>query len=117
MNILKIINREQFLKLPNGVLYAKFEPCVFGDIAIKEDSSSNGWLYQDLLELDVNDSGEWTDTLFEAIEKGTSFKLDYDCLGRDGMFDDKQLFAVFEKEDVVMLIERLKKTVLNYPKV
>lgn len=69
-----------------------------------------------MLELD-DDGLERIDTLFEAIERGTSFKFDYDCLGRDGLLDDKQLFAVFEKEDVVMLIERLKKTVLSYPKI
>jgi hypothetical protein len=114
---MKIINRKQFLALPEGVLYAKFNPCIFGDIAIKEESLSNDWYYQDLLELDVNDSGEWADTLFEGMEKGTSITMDFDCVSRDGLFDEEQLFAVFEKEDVISLIERLKKVAPNYPSI
>ena len=114
---MKIINREQFLKLPNGVLYAKFEPCVFGDIAIKGESTSNDWYFQDLLELDVNDSGEFADALFKSMEEGTSIAMDFNCEGRDGLYAEKQFFAVFEKEDVLSLVERLNKTVSNYPNI
>lgn len=112
---MKIINRKQFLRLPEGILYAKFRPCLFGDLAIKEESISNDWRYQDLLELDVKDSQEWQDVLFEGMEKGTSIPMDFNCVSRDGLFDETQLFAVLEKEDVISLIERLNSVVPDYP--
>lgn len=114
---MKIIELQQFLSLPSGVLYAKFEPYVFGDIAIKEASMSNDWLYQDLLELKARSNEEWDDILSKAVEKGTSFNLDYECVGRDGLYKSDQLFAVFEKEDVVSLVRRLEKTLSDYPEI
>ena len=46
-------------------------------------------------------------SLFEAEEKGNSFKLDFDCGERDGLYEDEELFAVYEKEDIVNFIRKL----------
>jgi hypothetical protein len=37
--------------------------------------------------------------------------MDFDCQGRDGLFDAAQLFAVWEPQDVAVLIARLTLTV------
>lgn len=113
---MKIVNRKEFLALPAGVIYAKFEPCIFGDLAIKGDSLNDDWYHHDLIEVDAYDSGEWADKLFAGMEKGISIPLDFDTVSRDGMHDKDQLFAVFEIEDVYSLIRMLKNTVVNYPK-
>ena len=55
-----------------------------------------------------NGSGEFTSVLVDAAANGTSFALDFECEGRDGMFDDRQLFAVWEPQDVAGLIARLQ---------
>lgn len=113
---MKIVNRKEFLKLPAGVIYTKFEPCIFGDIAIKgETIGDSDWAFQDFLEVKAHDSGEYSEILFDAFENGTSFDLDLECMGRDGLFDQEEHFAVFEQRDVVSLIERLQKVVINYP--
>lgn len=114
---MKIVNRKQFLALPEGVIYAKFQPCVFGDIAVKYDSIDNDWYYRDLLEVDAEDSGEWADMLLEGMEKDISLPLDFECVSRDGFYDDDQLFTVFEKQDVISLIESLQKIVPDYPEI
>ncbi|MED1125557.1 hypothetical protein [Bacillus atrophaeus] len=116
---MRIINLQQFIRLPRGVLYTKFEPDIFCQIAIKEDSipETNDWLYQDLLEIKSNDSVELDEILSKAVENGDSFELDYKCLTRDGLFKSDQLFAVFEKEDVKSLIKRLNETLDSYPKI
>lgn len=43
---MKIINRTQFLAMPEGTVYSKFEPCFFGEISIKGESVANDWWHQ-----------------------------------------------------------------------
>ena len=35
---MKIVDLPTFLALPPGAIYAKYKPCVFGELAIKDDS-------------------------------------------------------------------------------
>ena len=109
---MKIVNRNTFLAMPPGTIYSKFEPCIFGDLCIKEESLSNDWFYQDIVDaIDVNDSGEFGEILCRANDTGESIPMDFHCLSRDGLFDDNQLFAVFERDDVVALIKRLNEII------
>jgi len=39
-----------------------------------------------------------------------SVEVDFENTSRDGMFEDEQLYAVYEKEDVEKLIARLQQT-------
>jgi len=66
---LKIINRERFLKLPDGVVYAKYKPMCFEEICIKGGSSEVDWAYQDLLNGKSNSSDEMGDIFPEKIIK------------------------------------------------
>lgn len=114
---MKILTREQFLQLPKGIVYTKFEPFIFGDICIKEESLQEDWVYQKLFEVDVNDSGEFVEMLSHAIEKQDNIPLDFEMTMRDGEFVDNQFFAVLEKEEVVKLIHRLEQTLSHYPNI
>ena len=51
------------------------------------------------------------DKLHDALENGTSLDMDFRCSGRDGCFEKDQLFAVWEKKDVEMLISRLQECI------
>jgi len=90
---------------------SKYEPCVFGDLSIKGDTiGEKDFLYQQIADaIKCNDSGEFADILFHAAKSGESFSLDFDCQGRDGSFNQNQLFAVFEEADVLALIDRLQR--------
>ena len=73
---MKIINRKQFLKAPEGTIYSEFKPCIINGLYIKNESYGlyiknkslgNDWYYQDLINsMDYNDSREYTDKLFKA---------------------------------------------------
>lgn len=105
---MKIVNRTQFLALPAQTLFSKYEPCCFGELEIKSDSLRNDWLTQDIAGAIANNGSEdFASKLFDAEINGTSLPMDFDCLGRDGCFDEGQLFAVWEKADVEALIGRL----------
>lgn len=106
---MKILNREQFLKLDHEVLFSKYAPCWFDSLQIKvETYGINDFIYQDIAEsVDCEDSNEFVEILHNAAQDGNSFSINLDCTSRDGMFDEDQLFVVWDKEDVLKLIDRL----------
>lgn len=107
---MKIVNRAAFLAMPAGTVFAKYEPCVFDEPCVKGDSltSCSDFGYQSLMNVEGRDDSEASDKLFKSEEFGESFSFDLDCQGRDGCFDEGQLFAVYERQDVEQLIARLQ---------
>jgi hypothetical protein len=114
---MKIVNRAAFLAMPAETLYAKYTPCVFegmcvkGDTIYAADGKAIDWFYQQIgaEAIAAHDSGEWVALLEESELTGKSLNMDFECQGRDGYFEDDQLFAVFDKQDVAQLIGRLRK--------
>jgi hypothetical protein len=108
---MKIVDRKTFLALPAGTVYAKYVPSVFEGLCIKGDSLENDWFYQQIGAdaIDSMDSGDWGAKLDLSEQTGCELAMDFDCQGRDGCFDDDQLFAVFSNLDVEQLIERLRR--------
>lgn len=106
---MKIINKLEFFKLPAGVLYHEYEPCVFRGLLVKGDSWESDYIEMDLIgNIESQNSSQFVDILYEAEETGKSFNLDFDNYGRNGMFSNDQLYAVYEQEDLNQLIEFLK---------
>lgn len=108
---MKIVNRTVFLQLPAGAVFAKYSPCAFGELLIKGDTyeNSNDFTYQDITSaINCDTSNEYDVLLDRAVEEGISIQMDLDSSSRDGLFDDDQLFAVFERCDVESLIARLQ---------
>lgn len=108
---MKIVDRKAFLTLPPETLFSKYEPCVFGDLCIKGDTiGSNDFAYQQIADaVAAHDGGEFANKLFDAKASGGSVAMDFDCQGRDGLFDADQLFAVWEPADVAALLVRLSR--------
>jgi len=116
---MKIVNRKEFLKLPANTLYAKYEPCNFWDLAIKgysivySDGTGNDWYYMEIEDLNTNEShssDDYHEILSTMVDTGKSYSNDYCTWSRDGLYDDDDgLFAIWEKEDLVNLIELLNK--------
>jgi len=108
---MKIVDRKTFLALPEGTVFAKYKPCVFEALSIKGETWGNDFLVQ---YIDTALSADEADNLlYGAAETGASLPMDFDCLSRDGCFDDDQLFAVWERADVEALIARLVRTLVS----
>ncbi len=76
------------------------------------DGNARDWFYQQIADaIDSGNSRDFVESLDDAQINGTSLAMDFETVGRDGCFDEEQLFAVWEKKDVEMLIERLKRIV------
>lgn len=119
---MRIVDRAAFLAMPKGTVYAKFEPIWWQGLAIKEASIVTGgdppgrgdWFYQDIADAIATRSGvdvltELEDLTEQSLATGSSIPMDFDGLGRDGLFEPDQLFAVWEQQDVRALIERLQR--------
>lgn len=108
---MKIVNRVQFMAMPAGVVFSKFEPFIFGDLQIKGDTIGADFYGQDVASgIRWGDTNEFIDSLQAAVDTGGSLAMDLHCEVRDGLFDEDQLFAVWERPDVEALIARLAET-------
>jgi len=107
---MRVVNRSVFLSLPAGTIFCKFEPLIFGDLLIKGETSSNDFMYQSIADaVDYENTDHFVDLMDKAAKDGASVAMDFDCQSRDGLFDDNQLFAIWERQDVEGLIARLQK--------
>lgn len=113
---MKIVDRKQFLSLPEGIVYSKYQSLgMISGLYQKHRSYSNDWVYQDFLAMvDSEDSHEFTDIMFEA-EKGGKFTIDLDCAERDGSFEDSDMFVIYDKMDITRLALKLAWTANIYP--
>jgi hypothetical protein len=106
---MKIINLKQFLDMPKGTVFSKYEPCCFTGLMIKDMNCGDiDFYYMTLLgNVDSNDTGDFFDKCEEAQKTGKSLKLDFDVIGRDAAYNKDQLFAIYEEEDIKGLVKSL----------
>lgn len=115
---MRIVDRQTFLTLPAGTVYAKFgdpneERCFdFGAVEIKDDTVAGcDWYAVQLagnFEAAAN-TNEWVDECERMLAGEESSAIDLETMCRDGLFDAGQKFAVFSQADVDALIARLAK--------
>ena len=110
---MKIITRKQLMESPSGTVWSYYEPCIFNGLHIKDSEPFDGFLdfvVSDLIGAVRHVSSEDFVVKCEQMEAGESLPVDFELTGREGMFDDKQLFAIYEKVDIENLITRLQNT-------
>jgi hypothetical protein len=110
---MRIVNREEFLELPSETVFCKYQSGGgFGPIQIKTGLPgmlTDDFQAQELFDVDTQDADESDDyisTMMKA-EEGQPFKLHFHTVERDGEFDDEQLFAIFDKDEIRKLADRL----------
>jgi hypothetical protein len=114
---MKIVNRDTFLALPEGTFFTTYYPQVFGDLRVKGKTSNiNPFKYdfQSIGSIDSDKSEEQFDILFDAQKNGSSFKLDLNYGDHESVYDDTELFAVWELDDVRQLKGLIDSCYLTY---
>lgn len=111
---MRVYNRKDFMKLPEGVLYSSGKKWYFDSLYVKGDTlRPNDFTCRCLNWISAFDDSNQFDKLEKSLSDGTSIQMQ-DAYGRDGGFDDEDIFLVFEKEDLEELervIARAKKVV------
>ena len=105
---MRVYNRQDFMNLPEGIIYTKGKPWYFGDMTVKGETITSGgkhidWVCLNLDGVEANDCGQLTDRLDEMLKKGVSYPIETGY-GRDGFYDKDDLFLVYERAD----LEKLK---------
>lgn len=115
---MKLYNRDDFMKLPEGILYISFAKCTVmeealmrqepagmirkGETLFRDDGTPFDWLTKDLT--DINYSYYCAGTLLENIQSYHMEELE----SRDGAFDTADLFMVYEYLDLLELQHRVE---------
>jgi hypothetical protein len=115
---MRIVNREQFLAMPSGTLFAEYDPMVATELIVKWDTcvpfdrlNGGDYTYQNItLAVKSDSGGDFTDKMIAAQDDpNLSLEMDFDCSGRAGDYDTKQLYLVYEAEDLRGMIALLQK--------
>lgn len=112
---MKIVDRKTFLKMPAGVAYVKVPErwCPEGGIMFKGDTCTHegrdiDWFYLDPTWVDGYDTGECISRLDEMIDRGLSYPMQV-AEGRDGLFDEGDMFMIFERHDLDILAQAIER--------
>ena len=122
---MRIVDRATFLALPSGTVYAKWgEPgdtrvFDYGPTEIKLDTMGGDFVSEPFFAWPdgCNDSGQWIDEM-EAARSGnaTAPMAIGDSSARDGLYDEAQMFAVYDRTEVERLIGALQQALAGaYP--
>lgn len=114
---MRIVDRAEFLSMPAGTVYAKWEPCVFGPLCIKGDMrSDNDWYYIEASDAPAIDYGESIIDVLDRLDSGHVVGVDYNYWFSDSMYDPGQRFCIWSEVDVRALIDSLTTALgLAYP--
>ena len=100
---MRIVNREEFLKMPAGTVYHKYDQLgIYGSLCAKWDSGglTNDWNYMELTGcIDTKDGQDLMDALFE-VEDGRDYEFHLNVIQRDGFYDQDQLFSIYDTKDL-----------------
>lgn len=118
---MKIVDRKTFLESPYGTVYCKhFKSDRFSNLSIKYETKRDNegvaidWIYMELSGFDdYYDSNEMYENLDDMRDNSAEFPLRLDAVSRDGFFEDDQLFAIYDKNDVNNIIKTLTSTLLG----
>jgi len=97
---MRIVGLKEFLTLPPWTMYRKYQPCYTDDLLWKQDSlGGRDWVYTAAAMPDGVDSGDVSNKCDDMAENAASYPVE-NWTSRDGLFDDSQLFMIYEKADI-----------------
>ena len=107
---MRIVNLTEFLQQPKGTLFIKFEDSIFTSPLLVLDTvvKNNDYYY-----INITRSIDWDEldnnTNDNIVDSTQSFNIETDGVQRDGTYDKDQLFAIYEKEDIKKILQKLHK--------
>lgn len=109
---MRVYNRKDFLSLPEGTFFCKGTQWSFDNLSIKGQTLDNDFVYVDLCNIDSNGTDCWVERLEDSLNNGTSYPINNNS-SRDGFFDENAIFLIFEKHDLIYLINLMKISIVK----
>jgi hypothetical protein len=99
----RIYRRKEFLTMPAGTIYAKGKQWHFDGFNVKADTlASNDWVQLSPMWIEAHNDADQFDKLDAMLENGESCPM-AESYGRDGCFDEEEIFLVPERADLEKL--------------
>lgn len=114
---MKIMSREEFLAIEHEVVYSNYEPIVFGELLLKVSQySDNYWVMCGIAD-SISDTPYYNEKalLLNPEAVGQSISFDFEKTMKDSSRSDRDMYAVWERDDVIQLINRLRRVVDSMP--
>lgn len=107
---MKVVSFADFLKLPEGTIFAPGSRWSFEGLQLKLETSFHDgraidYFYVDLVTIEPQgdgDGGDYFDALETMIETGSSLPLN-EASSREGLFDKDRVYLVYERDDLLRL--------------
>ena len=99
---MRVYRRAEFLKLPPGTLFCRGKPWAWEELSVKGENTGKDFTMRGLQWIEDESSADATETLDRMLEEGISAPLQT-SYGRDGRFEDGDLFLVYELADLHQL--------------
>jgi hypothetical protein len=96
---MRIYSRQAFLTLPPGTVFCKGVPWAFGLLAVKGASVPNDFYARDLCWIASTSESDPFRRLEAMRDTGASVPLQT-AEGRDGSYDEEEVFLVYEPSDL-----------------
>lgn len=105
---MKILNRGAFLGMPEGTIFSKGKPMYFESLCVKGESTyfdggGSDFTYRDLIWFENSGDSDQSRIFDDMVYKAESARI-MQSYGRDGCFDEEDLFLVYEKYDLIEMI-------------
>lgn len=102
---MRIVKRAEFLLLPPGTVYSRYQPQIVTGFEIKGASIEDyDWFYRDILRCVRGDS---TTQPYADMEAGKSLPICLDIEQRDGSFKKDEMFLIYEHPDLFDLVAEI----------
>ncbi|GCD12916.1 hypothetical protein [Clostridium tagluense] len=113
---MKILNRKELRQLEHRNLFSNANGDING-LYIYEENMSVDFVQTDLLGFPQHKDSRGHQGMedFSLVKHGKELEIDLDCSSREGFYDDSRLYAVYEKGDLLKLINKLQQIYIeNY---
>lgn len=98
---MRVVTKAQLLKMPSGTVYSSYEPHVFGPLSVFDGACGASDFFMANLTDDFGDDSTTMHETIAALERGEDVPLVFgECYGREGMFQESQLYAVWSAADL-----------------
>lgn len=109
---MKIVNRKEFLALPENTLFAKCGDHDIGELHIKGETMGNDFVSASFKGYEYEEASDFCSKFDKMVEEKIQLPFaPYDDACRDGLFDEDQLFMIYDKEDIKKIIEMLQQCI------
>jgi hypothetical protein len=109
---MKVVNLEEFKKLPVGTVFQKYTPNIFGILQVKDENFSHYDFYSCSLTEDLkgNDNDTQVMEAHNKLQNGEDVEKCFNTYDRDGLYKRSQLYAIWSKSDIRGLIGKLQQS-------